>query len=218
MPTFNELTSFDLAVACIFALFLARGAWIGLVRQLAAFLALVDAVGAPITEVALPQPFATAHETLKTIMEAEQAVNYGPLWERDAERISPPLRAMIERGRMVSAVEWHRAVAMAAALRRSLADLFDRFDAIVTPAAPGEAPIGLESTGSPVFCTIWSLLGLPAVTLPLLRSPDGLPLGIQVVGAFGEDARLLATAAWLEQEVGPRSAGGAELPRPRARS
>ena len=171
----------------------------------AAFLALVDAVGEPIAEVALPQPFAVAHETLKTIMEAEQAVNYGPLWERDAGRISPPLRAMIERGRTVTAVEWHRAVAMARTLRRSLKGLFDRFDAIVTPAAPGEAPIGLESTGSPVFCTIWSLLGLPAVTLPLLRGPDGLPLGVQVVGAFGEDARLLATAAWLEDQAVSRA-------------
>ena len=170
----------------------------------AAFLALVDAIGEPIAEVALPQPFAAAHETLKTIMEAEQAVNYGPLWERDRERISPPLRAMIERGRAVTAVEWHRAVAMAASLRRSLGELFDRFDAIVTPAATGEAPLGLESTGSPIFCTIWSLLGLPAVTLPLLRGPAGLPLGVQVVGAGGEDARLLATAGWLEQDAGQR--------------
>ncbi len=130
-------------------------------------------------------------------MEAEQALNYGAFWERGRDRISPPLRAMIERGQLVTAVEWHQAVAMAANLRGSLAPWFDRFDAILTPAATGEAPVGLEYTGSPVFCTIWSLLGLPAISLPLLRGPVGMPLGVQLVGRSGEDARVLRAAAWL---------------------
>ena len=163
----------------------------------AAFEELAGGLGDRATEVELPPPFGAAHDTLKTIMEAEQALNYGAFWERGRDRISPPLRAMIERGQLVTAVEWHQAVAMAANLRGSLAPWFDRFDAILTPAATGEAPVGLESTGSPVFCTIWSLLGLPAISLPLLRGPAGMPLGVQLVGRSGEDARVLRAAAWL---------------------
>jgi len=79
--------------------------------------------------------------------------------------------------------------------------LFDEFDAIVTPAAPGEAPRGLATTGNPIFCTIWTYLGTPAVTLPLLVSPAGLPLGVQLVGRRDNDARLLRTAHWLERTL-----------------
>ena len=74
---------------------------------------------------------------------------------------------------------------------------FDRYEALVTPATLGEAPMGLDATGSPVFCTIWTLCGVPALTLPLLRGKDGLPLGVQLVGRRGDDARLLRTARWL---------------------
>ena len=166
----------------------------------AAFEALTAALGEPVEAVELPPDFARAHDALKTIMEAEQAFNYEPFWERGRDRISPPLRAAIERGQRVTAVDWHKAVALAAGLRAQLASWFERYDAILTPAATGEAPVGLDHTGSPVFCTIWSLLGMPAVSLPLLRGPAGMPLGVQLVGARDEDARLLRTADWLMRQ------------------
>ncbi len=80
--------------------------------------------------------------------------------------------------------------------------MFGRFDAIVTPATTGEAPVGLESTGSPIFCTIWTLCGLPAITLPLLKGAHGMPIGVQLVGAAGEDGRLLRTARRLVDLLG----------------
>jgi Asp-tRNA(Asn)/Glu-tRNA(Gln) amidotransferase A subunit family amidase len=83
--------------------------------------------------------------------------------------------------------------------------MFRGFDAILTPAAPGEAPLGLEATGSPVFCSLWTLCGLPALSLPLLRGPAGMPLGCQLVGAPGDDARLLRTGRWLAQALLGRS-------------
>ena len=86
-------------------------------------------------------------------------------------------------------------------LNAGLDRVFERYDAILTPAAPGEAPAGLESTGSPVFCTLWTLCGTPAVTLPLLRGSTGLPMGVQLVGKRGDDARLLRTARWLVERV-----------------
>jgi Asp-tRNA(Asn)/Glu-tRNA(Gln) amidotransferase A subunit family amidase len=71
----------------------------------------------------------------------------------------------------------------------------------VTPPARGEAPATLEHTGDPVFCTIWTLLGVPALTLPVGLGPQGLPLGLQIVGTFQDDARLLRVARWVEQAV-----------------
>jgi Asp-tRNA(Asn)/Glu-tRNA(Gln) amidotransferase A subunit family amidase len=82
-------------------------------------------------------------------------------------------------------------------LREALDPIFARFDAVVTPAAPGEAPEGLGSTGDPIFCTLWTFCGVPAITLPLMTGPKGLPIGVQLVGAYGNEARLLRTARWL---------------------
>ena len=76
-----------------------------------------------------------------------------------------------------------------------------RYDAILTAAAPGEAPGGLESTGDPSFCTLWTLTGMPAITLPLMQGANGLPIGVQLVGPRDGDARLLRTARWLASRV-----------------
>ena len=92
-------------------------------------------------------------------------------------------------------------VAAVLGLRRALDDLLQRYDAILTPATTGVAPAGLASTGSPIFCTIWTLCGVPAVTLPLLTGEQGLPLGVQLIGRKGDDARLLRTASWLSTRV-----------------
>ena len=77
----------------------------------------------------------------------------------------------------------------------------ERYDAILTPPALGTAPKGLGATGDPVFCVLWTLLGMPAVTLPLMRGANGLPLGVQMVGRRNFDARLLRTARWLEKKL-----------------
>ena len=82
---------------------------------------------------------------------------------------------MIERGRKALAVDYTRALAGSAPLNAALDGVFDEYDAILTPAAPGPAPRGLDSTGNPAFCSMWTYLGTPAVTLPLLQSESGLP-------------------------------------------
>ena len=86
-------------------------------------------------------------------------------------------------------------------LNAILDEVFLQSDAILTPATTGEAPRGLQSTGSPIFCTIWTFCGTPAVTLPLLTGDAGLPIGVQLVGEKGDDARLLRTARWLIETV-----------------
>ena len=101
------------------------------------------------------------------------------------------------------AVDHQRAVRRIAPTVASLDELFmQRYDAILTTPALGTAPKGLGSTGDPVFCVLWTLLGMPAITLPLMQGENGLPLGVQLVGRKGYDARLLRTARWLERKVG----------------
>jgi Asp-tRNA(Asn)/Glu-tRNA(Gln) amidotransferase A subunit family amidase len=167
----------------------------------AGFAELVDVLGERVEEVALPASFDDAIELHRTIMEADLAKNFAREYERGRDQLSARLCEMIEAGQRVLAVDYNRALERAVALTAALDELFTRYDAILTPAAPGEAPHGLGSTGSPVFCTIWTLCGVPAVTLPLLTGASGMPIGVQLVGAKGDDARLLRTARWLIETV-----------------
>ena len=98
------------------------------------------------------------------------------------------------------AAEYIRAVARIPMFNQALDELYDRYDAILTPSAPGEAPVG-NATGNPIFCTVWTLLGAPSISLPLLRGNNGLPIGAQLVGQRGADGRLLRTARWLSDLV-----------------
>ena len=92
-----------------------------------------------------------------------------------------------------------------AAMRLGIGEIFDEYDAIITPATIGVAPKG-EATGDPVFCSLWTLTGLPALSLPLLNGEGGMPLGVQLIGAAGDDARLFRTANWLVQSLAVRRA------------
>jgi Asp-tRNA(Asn)/Glu-tRNA(Gln) amidotransferase A subunit family amidase len=166
-----------------------------------AFAELVQALGETIAEVELGDSFGRAVEMHRTIMEVEMAHNLRRDYEKGGDRLSAVLRGLIERGRGHAAVDYAAAVAGIRALNDSLDPVFDEFDAIVTPAAPGEAP-GLETTGNPIFCTLWTYLGTPAVTLPLLQSTAEMPLGVQVVGRRDNDARLLRTARWIIKRLG----------------
>ena len=123
--------------------------------------------------------------------------NYEVDYERGRDQLSAPLREQVERGRQVRAIDYNNAVDRIRATSTAFDEVFDRCDCILTAATAGPAPHGLESTGSPAFCTLWTFAGMPAVTLPLLHADNGMPMGIQLVGRRGDDARLLRTARWL---------------------
>jgi Asp-tRNA(Asn)/Glu-tRNA(Gln) amidotransferase A subunit family amidase len=167
-----------------------------------AYAELVETLGERVEEVELFPSAREGWDWQRTIMEAEMAFNLEPLYKAGKDQLSERLRGIIERGREVKAVDHQRAVRNAAAAAASFDELFmERYDAILTPPALGTAPKGLGATGDPVFCVLWTLLGLPAVTLPLMRGANGLPLGVQLVGRRNFDARLLRTARWLLGKV-----------------
>lgn len=167
----------------------------------AAFAELVGTLGEQCDRVDLPEPFARGHEMHRAIMLAGFSKNLGGYYNRGKDRLSPQMRQAIEEGRSVLAHDYLAAVDWIEVLNGGLEAIFERYDAIVTPAAPGEAPRGLETTGNPAFCTLWTLCGTPAVTLPLLQGPNGMPMGVQLVGRRGDDARLFRTASWLTSFV-----------------
>jgi Asp-tRNA(Asn)/Glu-tRNA(Gln) amidotransferase A subunit family amidase len=100
----------------------------------------------------------------------------------------------------VRSLDYQKAIARIPALNRGFDELFANFDAILTPSAPGTAPLA-DTTGSPAFCTLWSLAGMPCLNLPLMSGANGLPLGAQLVGPRAGDARLLRTARWFVGRV-----------------
>ncbi|MBX3589356.1 MAG: amidase [Burkholderiaceae bacterium] len=162
-----------------------------------AFDEVADMLGGQCWAFEVPGLFRDAWDWHRAIMEADIARSFHHEYEKGRDRLSESLRRQIERGRLVTAVDYNNAVDRIGAVSAAFDEVFDRADALLTIAAPGPAPRGLESTGSPDFCTLWTFAGMPAVTLPLLRAENGMPMGVQLIGRRGDDARLLRTARWL---------------------
>ena len=166
------------------------------------FAELIEDLGDRVEEIELFPSAAEVWEWHRTIMDAEMAANLEREYEKGRDRLSEPLGALLARGREVRAIDYQRALARIQPMYESFVELFEqRYDAILTPAAAGGAPKGLASTGDPSFCTLWTLCGMPAVSVPLLQSANGLPIGVQLVGPRDGDARLLRTARWLAARV-----------------
>lgn len=178
--------------------FVKTPAWSAVEADCAAgFGELMEALGDHCDEVELPGIFAEAATAHRRIMLAEIAHNLRPYYDRGADLLAEETRAGIEEGRAISATEYLAALDWREPLYAGLEEIFARYDAIITPAVPGEAPRGLGSTGSAAFNVLWSLTGVPAVTLPLLTGENYLPIGVQLVGQRYNDGRLLRTARWL---------------------
>ena len=153
--------------------------------------------GGPIEWPALPEGLDEAPTLIQTIMAYESARSLGPLAEARPEDVSRQARAFFTRGQGIAADDYERVIRERLRLIAAFNEWAAPYDAILTVPAMGEAP-GLETTGDPRFCSRWTLVGAPALSLPTGLGPSGLPLGLQLVGARGSDRRLLAAAAWAE--------------------
>jgi amidase len=156
------------------------------------------AAGASIEEVELSPRFADALDAQWTILRYEFARSLAFERTMKREQLSERLRGLLDDGTKVPRAEHAAAHALGRTCRAEIAPVFERFDAILTLAAAGEAPEGLNAPSDLLFQRLWTLLHLPAITLPGLTGARGLPIGIQLVGAHSADERLLAVAAWAE--------------------
>jgi Asp-tRNA(Asn)/Glu-tRNA(Gln) amidotransferase A subunit family amidase len=181
--------------------FVRSPAWpIGDAQMHTAFELLAARLGAFVDTVDLPPSFETTGGLQRAVQFRDIAANYGPLLDAHPTSISAKLAEVIGEGRSVRDEEYRAALERRDALYGDIEPLFSHYDAILTPAAPGTAPIGLESTGSPAFNFLWTYLRMPAVSLPLLET-GGMPLGVQLVGPRGGDGALLCAALGLEKLI-----------------
>jgi Asp-tRNA(Asn)/Glu-tRNA(Gln) amidotransferase A subunit family amidase len=160
---------------------------------------------APLTRIAdarLPEGFAQLVPAQKTVMayEAARALAHERVVHRNA--LSAPLRALLDGGQAIAPAAHEAALAVTRQVGAAVDAMFDVHDLLLAPSTHGEAPAGLQHTGDPLFCRSWSLLGLPSVHLPLGRGRLGLPIGLQLIGRHGDDARLLAAAHWVHTRLG----------------
>ena len=168
-------------------------------ENFAANLAALRHAGATVSDAELPGSFDAAHAAHRCIMACEGARNLGPVQHQHRDRISARLNALLEEGASIPEARHREALAAQKHLQREYERYLGEFDAVVSPPAPGEAPATLGETGNPVFCTLWTLLGVPAITVPVGLGPHGMPLGLQIVGGAGRDDELLSVASWCER-------------------
>jgi Asp-tRNA(Asn)/Glu-tRNA(Gln) amidotransferase A subunit family amidase len=159
---------------------------------------------AEVVETELPPDFEGSLRLPQIVQFSDIAKNYGPIADANPDRVSAKLKETIAEGRSFSPADYAAARADQEQLYEALQPILSNHDAILTPAATGTALVGLEGTGSPMFNALWTYLGMPCISLPLL-DVEGLPVGVQLPGARGSDASLLRIAAWLMQER-PRTA------------
>jgi len=160
------------------------------------------AAGARVHDVVLPKPFSGLAEAQVAIMVAEVAKCLAHEWFAHREKLSREMVTMIEKGLAVTPERYDAAQALAHECRALLPQVFDGCDVLIAPSAIGEAPLGVEATGDPLFNRIWTLLRTPVVHVPCALGPRGLPLGVSVVGPVGADRAALLAADWIQTRIG----------------
>ena len=161
----------------------------------------LSAAGAVVEELNVPPSWDEALDAHLTLACFEIAKAFAYEWIEHGDLISASLAPMIERGEAIAPADYYAARKVGAEARAELAGVLSRYDALLTPTQPGEAPEGLSWTGNPVFNRFWTFMGVPCVTLPFARGPNGLPVGIQLIGRQEGEAGLFATAAWAEKQL-----------------
>jgi Asp-tRNA(Asn)/Glu-tRNA(Gln) amidotransferase A subunit family amidase len=163
--------------------------------------AILDILGPQVTRMQPANTLSNLVAVQARIHEYEICAQQADVFKDHWGQISEDLKPIVERGRQITRTEYEDALAVKASAETFFQDFFTEYDAIIAPSAAGEAPLFGPTTGDPIFCTLWTLAGLPCVTLPLLVGDTGLPIGVQLIGPVEKDNRLLRTARWLQTQL-----------------
>jgi Asp-tRNA(Asn)/Glu-tRNA(Gln) amidotransferase A subunit family amidase len=163
-------------------------------------------IGPQVTRMTAADTLAQLVAVQARIHEYEICQHQAAVFEGHWDQISETLKPIVARGRTIAPEAYAEALEIKASAESFFEKFFLDFDAIIAPAAAGEAPKFGDGTGDPIFCTLWTLAGLPCVTLPLLVGDKGLPIGVQLIGPAQKDDRLLRTARWLQNHLSAAAA------------
>jgi Asp-tRNA(Asn)/Glu-tRNA(Gln) amidotransferase A subunit family amidase len=150
-----------------------------------------------VTEIELPPHFRELGNAHRQIQYFEVSRALRDEYERHAEKLSDVLKSWISEGLACPRDSYQRQLRFVADCRQTINLLFDEVDVLLTPSALGEATFGLQSTGSAIFNSNWTALGLPCLNIPACRGPNNLPVGVQVVGRYHNDEKTLGFADWI---------------------
>lgn len=153
-----------------------------------------------VQDVEMTGVFDKALECQETVMMANALANIGDYCRDHPDKVRDETKRRAKSGEGIAAADYIKAIEFRDTIGAALDRMFDGYDVLITAGATGEAPEGLGSTGNAAFQKMWTLLGVPTVTLPLLKGPAGLPIGLQVVGRYGHDGDLLRHARWIEEK------------------
>ena len=160
-----------------------------------------DELKGKVDELELPEGFVNIPKWHQVIMESDMAQSFSAEYKTSKNKLSNKIIEAIERGMKYTSVEYNDACSKIEIANAYFNQFFHDYDVILTPSANGEAPKGLESTGDPIFSTIWTYCGMPSISLPLLQGKNGLPVGVQLVSSLYDDERLFRNASWLTSKI-----------------
>ena len=158
-------------------------------------------LGSHAREVEMAGVFDDALDCQAIVMMGNVVANIGEICRNHADKVRPETVDRVRDSYNLPAEDYVKALEFSDTIRAAADKIFDHYDVIITPAAPGEAPKDLSNTGNAVFQKLWTLCGVPTVTLPKLQGPNGLPIGLQVIGRYAHDGDLLRHARWIENAV-----------------
>jgi len=163
--------------------------------------AAAERAGASVRALKLPEIVAEAWRIQPTIQEFEAHQAFAWEYRENYDAMPPKLRGRLDESVGLTPAAYDEARAIAIEARAALAETFRELDVLLTLSAPGAAPKGLASTGDPRFNRLWTLMGVPCVNIPAYVADGGLPVGVQVIAGFGDDARALAAAHFVEEAL-----------------
>jgi Asp-tRNA(Asn)/Glu-tRNA(Gln) amidotransferase A subunit family amidase len=163
--------------------------------------AAVERAGASVRALELPDIVAQAWRIQPTIQQFEAHQAFAWEYRENYEAMPPLLRGRLDESLGLTPADYDAARALAIKARAALAETFQEIDVVLTLSAPGAAPKGLASTGDARFNRLWTLMGTPCVNIPATIADGGLPVGVQVVAGYGDDAKALAAAQFIEEAL-----------------